>query len=134
MGLLKLRTASSKTGLKNRSLTKKEKEAEASFKKMMSEWDKVPKFAGKFQAPVTNRTTTVTKSHRVLENTIASSKRNLQTEQPKKPKFDVGSTAPRKTIQYTGDAMLGVAGTHKSNDIPVFSKQAAEEVAKMRRG
>lgn len=35
---------------------------------------------------------------------------------------------------YTGTAMVGIAVMHKSNAIPVFSKEQAEDVSKMRRG
>lgn len=34
---------------------------------------------------------------------------------------------------YTGDAMIGVGQLHKSNAIPVFSKEDAIDVARMRR-
>lgn len=44
-----------------------------------------------------------------------------------------GSTAKRDAQQYTGTKMLGVATMHKSNTVPVFSEQEAEEIAKMRR-
>jgi hypothetical protein len=34
---------------------------------------------------------------------------------------------------YTGDAMLGIGTLHKSNAVPVFSKEQAEDQANMRR-
>jgi hypothetical protein len=33
---------------------------------------------------------------------------------------------------YTGDKMIGVATMHKSNAVPVFSSEAAQEISKMR--
>lgn len=36
--------------------------------------------------------------------------------------------------QYTGDNMLGIGQLHKSNSVPVFRKEDAEDQAKMRRG
>lgn len=36
--------------------------------------------------------------------------------------------------QYTGDAMIGIATLHKSNAVPVFSTEEAENISKMRRG
>ncbi len=36
--------------------------------------------------------------------------------------------------KYTGDRLLGIATMHKSNMVPVFSQEAAEEIARMRRG
>jgi hypothetical protein len=40
---------------------------------------------------------------------------------------------PEKKV-YTGDKLIGIAVMHKSNLVPIFSTQEAEEVAKMRRG
>lgn len=44
-----------------------------------------------------------------------------------------GSTAPRNTVQYTGDKMLGVTILHKSCLQPVFNQEAAKDAASMRR-
>jgi hypothetical protein len=42
--------------------------------------------------------------------------------------------APKKDIpQYTGDEMIGIGQLHKSNSVPVFRKEDAEDQAKMRR-
>lgn len=35
---------------------------------------------------------------------------------------------------YTGDKIVGICAMHKSNLVPVFSNEAAIDVAKMRRG
>jgi hypothetical protein len=35
---------------------------------------------------------------------------------------------------YTGDKVVGIATMHKSNMVPVFSNQEAEDISKMRRG
>jgi hypothetical protein len=35
---------------------------------------------------------------------------------------------------YTGSAMIGIGQLHKSNAIPVFSKEDAIDISKMRRG
>lgn len=35
--------------------------------------------------------------------------------------------------QYTGDRIIGLATMHKSNLVPIFNQEAAEDVAKMRR-
>ena len=34
---------------------------------------------------------------------------------------------------YTGDAVVGISTLHKSNGVPVFSKQEATDISKMRR-
>lgn len=38
-----------------------------------------------------------------------------------------------KENQYTGDKLIGIATMHKSNMVPVFSNQEAEDISKMRR-
>lgn len=53
---------------------------------------------------------------------------------PAKGKFVSGMGARRDTPKYTGSEMLGVSVLHKSNGIPVFSKEAIIDVSKMRRG
>ena len=52
------------------------------------------------------------------------------------PSRDTGvSVAARPADKvYTGDAMIGIGQLHKSNGIPVFSKEDAVDISKMRRG
>ena len=52
------------------------------------------------------------------------------------PSLDTGrGVAVKKEVQqYTGTAMLGIGQLHKSNSIPVFSKEDAVDIGKMRRG
>jgi len=52
------------------------------------------------------------------------------------PSLDTGtSVAVKKDVQhYTGENMLGIGQLHKSNSVPVFRKEDAEDQAKMRRG
>jgi len=45
----------------------------------------------------------------------------------------LGNTCKPKDKVYTGTAMLGIGTLHKSNAVPVFNKEDAEEQAKMRR-
>lgn len=44
-----------------------------------------------------------------------------------------GSTALKPSPKYTGTKMLGIGVAHKSGLQPVFSKEQAEDLAKMRR-
>lgn len=44
------------------------------------------------------------------------------------------ATKPLVPVTYTGTAMLGTATMHKSNGVPVFSKESIVEINKMRRG
>ena len=57
-------------------------------------------------------------------------------QSPKVPSGDSFSEfngGTRKENNYTGDRLLGIATMHKSNSVPVFRKQDAEDIAKMRR-
>ena len=45
----------------------------------------------------------------------------------------LGSTVKAPDKVYTGDAMLGIGQLHKSNMVPVFKKDDAEAIARMRR-
>lgn len=44
-----------------------------------------------------------------------------------------GSTAKPEDKKYTGTNMLGVGDMHKSNAVPVFQKETAVDISKMRR-
>lgn len=44
------------------------------------------------------------------------------------------ATKPVETLKYTGTEMLGTATMHKSNGVPVFSKESIVEINTMRRG
>lgn len=45
-----------------------------------------------------------------------------------------GSCTKPEPVRYTGDAIVGIATMHKSNAVPVFSQEQAEEISRMRRG
>ncbi len=47
----------------------------------------------------------------------------------------VGHMPAKPAMAYSGEAkLLGIATMHKSNMVPVFSREDAEDIAKMRRG
>ena len=54
---------------------------------------------------------------------------------PKVPSGNgVGSVGRKKPEnKYTGDKLMGIATMHKSNMVPVFRKEDAEDIARMRR-
>lgn len=56
-----------------------------------------------------------------------------QTTRPPSLVTPGGSTALKETPQYTGTEMIGISIIHKSCLQPIFSKQAAIDVASMRR-
>jgi hypothetical protein len=44
-----------------------------------------------------------------------------------------GAVAMSPAKVYTGEECIGIGQLHKSNSVPVFKKQDAEDIAKMRR-
>jgi len=48
-------------------------------------------------------------------------------------KDTTNSTYLPKSKVYTGNNIVGIATMHKSNAVPVFSKEEAEDISKMRR-
>lgn len=46
----------------------------------------------------------------------------------------VGSATRVDDKVYTGTAVLGISTLHKSNGVPVFSREEAIDISKMRRG
>ena len=62
---------------------------------------------------------------------------NIPTERSTKHIKSRGQTtgvAALKPVQmYTGEEMLGIGQLHKSNAVPVFRQQDAEDIARMRR-
>lgn len=46
----------------------------------------------------------------------------------------MGTAARAPDKVYTGNAVVGISTLHKSNGVPVFSKEEAVEISKMRRG
>jgi hypothetical protein len=58
----------------------------------------------------------------------ADSARNIQSLDT-----NLLNTERKESLKYTGTLVKGIAVTHKSNLIPITSKEQAEEVARMRR-
>ena len=45
----------------------------------------------------------------------------------------IGNAARSEQKTYTGDKMLGIGQLHKSNAVPVFKQEDAQDIARMRR-
>ena len=56
-------------------------------------------------------------------------------ETPEYPSLNsfVGNTSKAEKKVYTGDKLLGIGTLHKSNAVPIFSKEEARDQASMRR-
>jgi len=61
---------------------------------------------------------------------------SLRSEAPKYFSYgnSVGNASAKKENVYTGSYVTGIAVMHKSNSIPITSREQAEEVSRMRRG
>ena len=46
----------------------------------------------------------------------------------------VGTGSRKERVKYTGDYVLGICQTHKSNAVPVTNGDHAKDIARMRRG
>lgn len=46
----------------------------------------------------------------------------------------IGTAVKSDIPMYTGDKMIGIGTLHKSNAVPVFSDEEAQDISKMRRG
>jgi hypothetical protein len=56
------------------------------------------------------------------------------SDTPKLPSRDTGGNATlRPSPIYTGTKVKGIATMHKSNAVPVFSDEEAQDISKMRR-
>lgn len=61
--------------------------------------------------------------------------KTYRRESPQVPSGDTYDTfiAAKKEMKYTGDKLMGIATMHKSNMVPVFKQEDAEDISRMRR-
>jgi hypothetical protein len=64
--------------------------------------------------------------------TLACPVRSTQKIPSLNPSMMGNATVKPKQV-YTGDKILGIGTLHKSNAVPVFSVEEAQDIAKMRR-
>ena len=110
--LVYIKTSSKKR--KNKKSTLKERELQTSWQLMLDKYKSPP-------SSVYNK---------------ANQPATLTREIKKAPSLEtmLGNCNKPAVIMYTGDAIIGLSTMHKSNTVPVFSKEEAESHAKMRRG
>ena len=78
---------------------------------------------------------TIEKTNTKVSNIIASGVYHRKTVDI--PSFNSNNKINgtfKENQKYTGNLVIGISTTHKSNLIPIISKEQATEVAKMRRG
>ena len=67
----------------------------------------------------------------IPQKTVIPPERDLSRHPSLNTGFNGGTLKPKPV--YTGDAMLGIGTLHKSNAVPIFSKDDAKDQANMRR-
>lgn len=102
--------------------SKKKKELRESWSELLGKWDR-ESVSGRSVRPVgTQSKTSVVPPYR---RTVFDTAPSVDT--------GVGVAAKEEPQQYTGENMIGIGQLHKSNAIPVFKQEDAEDLAKMRR-
>ena len=106
---------------------RKPKKPNAQQRALKANWQEIQEKYGVKEKIKHTIETRVTTSNRVIRP--GSDTRHI-------PSLDSGlGFAIKKPIQeYTGDAMIGIGQLHKSNAVPIFSKEDAIDISKMRRG
>lgn len=102
---------------------RKPKKPNAKQRELRTSWEEILK---KYDVKPSNKTISSRPSvHRVIRD--GSSTSHI-------PSLDSGlGMTPKKTSEYTGDAMIGISVLHKSNGIPVFRQEDILDIGKMRR-
>jgi hypothetical protein len=113
-----------KTKFRNAQEAKKSRELDQSWQELQNRWgisqeDKKRKRAMKAESLVYTLNAPVGRS---TSNHILS-----------RDTGHTGTISSKQIPQYTGTSMLGVATLHKSNAVPVFSQEEAQDISKMRR-
>lgn len=99
----------------------KKRKANAKQRELQSSWEKILK---KYESKTPIQKAKVKKAE------------PFRRETPSIPSLGTYEGQCTKSDQptYTGTQMIGIATLHKSNAVPVFSKEDAVEVSRMRRG
>lgn len=108
----------------------RERELKAEWETRQAEWAKLaPNFTAK-RVPAANMPG---KAFRPLTG-YRLDYRGKDTERA--PSIDSGvkgAVTIKQTPKYTGDKIVGIGTMHKSNAVPIFSGEQAQDISKMRR-
>lgn len=107
---------------KKRKPTKAQRELAAEWKAIQRKWANLPKYATMPPGPDRQRA----KDEAYMQMYSSPTPRSLMTHG--------GSTAFKPPKVYTGSELVVIATMHKSNLVPVFSRDEAKDTATMRRG
>jgi hypothetical protein len=101
---------------------RKSRELEESWQAMQKKWglDKV-------------KSTKKSKSNQTFDYKLAIPEGRNTTAHIKSLDSGLGFAARQETPKYTGTSIKGIGTMHKSNAVPIFSDEEAQDIAKMRR-
>jgi len=111
-----------KKKFRNAEEARKARELDAEWEQKQKEWTKL--------SPLANKKTTF-KPAKSLSPQIPAG-RDTTRHIPSRV-TEGHSTAPIHKV-YTGTKILGIGTMHKSNAVPIFSDEEAQDIARMRRG
>lgn len=120
---------------KRRNVKFKSAEHKRKYEQQQAEWEALLK---KYKIDPTARPAKAAKSTGSLKDsyklTVPAERDSKQYPSLSSTGVTGGGCARVEPKVYTGDKLLGIATMHKSNMVPVFSTQDAEDISKMRRG
>lgn len=109
-----------KTKFRNAEQAKRARDLAAEWERKQAEWSAMSKPAPK------------TVNNKLVYNLAAPAGRST-AKLPSLNTHVTGAVTSKPSQQYTGTKMIGIGTLHKSNAVPIFTDQEAEDIAKMRR-
>lgn len=103
--------------------TAKSRELNASWVELLKKWD----------VPVSPRKRAKVAQSTVSPYTVPVVPDDRSSRHIASVDTGVGLAPKKQPQQYTGENMLGIGQMHKSNAVPIFKQQDAEDIARMRR-
>lgn len=115
-----------KVKFRNADEARKSRELDASWKELKAKWGVEQEQRDE------RRRKTIMAAPTLSYNLTAPPGRNTTNSIPSRV-TEGCSTAPVHKV-YTGTKILGIGTMHKSNAVPIFSDEEAQDIARMRRG
>lgn len=115
-----------KVKFRNADEARKSRELDASWKELKAKWGVEQEQSDE------RRRKTIMAAPTLSYNLTAPPGRNNTNSIPSRV-TEGCSTAPVHKV-YTGTKILGIGTMHKSNAVPIFSDEEAQDIARMRRG
>ena len=114
-----------KVKFRNADEARKARELEASWKELQKKWDVEAEDKKRKRALAAEP----------LSYTLSAPiGRSTSNHIPSRDTGEAGTSTYKASPQYTGTKVKGIGTMHKSNAVPVFSDEEAQDIARMRRG